>query len=425
MFSAPEAAGNIFERTARNNFYHVRYFLMAVFANTERIFAMLDLQKRTSPFLLDGVVGTRLQKRGMPRGVCTAKWILEHPKDLLDIQRSYAEAGSEAVYAPTFGVTRVELQRYGIRDSVHDMNRHLVELSREAVPGLLLGGDLSPTGLSAPPAGTATFAELFDVFSEQAAALEEAGVDFFVAETQMSLFEARAAFLAVQSVSKKPVLVSFACGSSGRGIYGGNLTAILLVFQQMGAAAFGINCCGDLELIGRLLREMQLYAEIPLLAKPNAGLPVLKDGETVFPMAPEELAAAAPGFVGAGAALLGGCCGTDDRHIAALRDAICDLHVHAPAPQAGETYASEYRFVHFSSQTAVERIPVTDNLEEDASDALEKGAEMLYLELSDIKAVRTLLERQSALKLPLWVHCPDGEIRAEFLRLYNGKPKIE
>lgn len=386
---------------------------------------MLDLQKRSSPFLLDGVVGTRLQKRGMPRGVCTAQWILEHPKELLDIQRSYAQAGSQAVYAPTFGVTRVELRKYGIRDGVRDMNRRLVELSREAVPGLLVGGDMSPTGLAVPPLGTTAFSELFDVFSEQAAALEEAGVDFFIAETQMSLFEARAAFLAVRSVSNKPILVSFACGDSGRGIYGGNLTAILLVFQQLGAAAFGINCCGDLGLIGRLLREMRPWAGIPLLAKPNAGLPVLRDGETVFPMTPGELAAAAPGLVGAGAALLGGCCGTDERHIAALRDAVCDLHVPPPAPQAGETYASEYRFVRFSSQTAVQEIAVSEYLEEEASDALEKGAEMLFLELRDEKAARTVLERQSALKLPLWVRCPDGELREEFLRLYNGKPKIE
>lgn len=385
---------------------------------------MLDLQKLSSPLLLDGVVGTRLQRLGMQRGVCTAKWILDHPKALLDIQRSYAAAGSAALYAPTFGVTRIELQKYGIRDSVRDMNRHIVELSREAAPGLLVGGDMSPTGLSAPPLGTASFAELIDVFSEQAAALEEAGVDFFVPETQMSLFEARAAFLAIQSVSKKPIVVSFACGSSGRGLYGGNLTAILLVFQQLGAAAFGINCCGDLRLIERLLREAQPYAEIPLLAKPNAGLPVLENGETVFPMTPEELAASAPAFVAAGAVLLGGCCGTDERHIAALRDAIRDLCVSAPAPKTGETYASEYRFVEYTDRTAVEQIAVTENLEEDAADAAEKGAEMLCLALEDKEAADAVLEHQNALKLPLCIRCPDRNLLAEFLRMYNGKPKI-
>ena len=151
------------------------------------------LSQLKKPFILDGATGTELQKLGMPQGVLPARWILDHPEAIRTVQRSYAEAGSMAVYAPTFCTTRADLKKYGEDISVRDINRQLVELSREAAPGLLVGGDIAPAGLPLPPMGETSFDELLDVYAEQAAALEEAGVDFFAVETQMSLVEARAA----------------------------------------------------------------------------------------------------------------------------------------------------------------------------------------------------------------------------------------
>jgi 5-methyltetrahydrofolate--homocysteine methyltransferase len=385
---------------------------------------MLDFSHLERPFILDGATGTRLQMLGLPQGVLPARWILDHPETIRTVQRSYAEAGSVAVFAPTFCTTRADLKKYGERGSVRDMNRQLVELSREAAPGLFVGGDMAPAGLPLPPMGDTSFDELLDVYTEQAAALEEAGVDFFAVETQMSLLEARAALAAIRSVSDKPAAVSFSCGGSGRTLYGGDLAAILLVLQGMGAAAFGINCCGELPVVERALRRMQPLAAVPLIAKPNAGLPVTENGRMEYRMPPGELAAAAPGFLAAGAALLGGCCGTDERHIAALAKAVEGLSVPAPASPKGEFYATESRYVEYSGKTAVAELPVTEDLEEDAEDAGDKGAEMLCLTLENKEQAEIVLECQGTLKLPLCLRCPDEELRAYFLRAYNGKPKI-
>ena len=136
-------------------------------------------------FLLDGATGTELQKRGLSKGVCPEKWVLENPDALRDVQRRYAAAGSNAVYAPTFGANRASLKSHGFSTDIRSLCRDLVSLSRESVPdNVLVAGDIAPTGLQLMPFGTATFDDLVDIFTEQAAALDEAGVDFFGIETQ-------------------------------------------------------------------------------------------------------------------------------------------------------------------------------------------------------------------------------------------------
>jgi 5-methyltetrahydrofolate--homocysteine methyltransferase len=275
------------------------------------------------PLILDGATGTQLQKFGMPPGGCTERWILDNPEVIISIQRAYVEAGSGAVYAPTFGANRVALGKYGLGDSVREYCPRLVELSRRAVSGrALVGGDMSPTGLMPAPYGTSSPEELEDIFREQATALEEAGVDFFGLETQMYLEEARAAVAAVKSVSKKPILVSFTCTPTGKSLWGEDLVSVMEHLQGMGVDAFGINCCGDLDLLADILAEMKTHARLPLIAKPNAGIPDMIGGRTVYHMSPEDLAEYVPKFVANGAAILGGCCGTHEGHIAAIREAL-------------------------------------------------------------------------------------------------------
>ena len=235
---------------------------------------------KTLPIILDGATGTQLMKLGMPAGISAEKWILEKPDSIKKIQRAYVENGSQAVYAPTFETNRVGIKKHGMNESVKDLCLKLVTLSKEAVDGrALVGGDIAPTGLQLFPMGTTGFDELVDIYTEQAQALEEAGVDFFGVETQMSLAEARAAVIAIKSVSDKPIAVSFSCGSTGRTLFGGDLTAGLLSLSEMGIDAYGINCNGDLKLISSLLADMKIYSNLPLIAKPNAGLPELVDGK--------------------------------------------------------------------------------------------------------------------------------------------------
>jgi 5-methyltetrahydrofolate--homocysteine methyltransferase len=378
------------------------------------------------PLILDGATGTQLQKNGLPSGACVEKWALDNPDTIKKIQRSYVDAGSQAVYAPTFGANRLGLKKHGIiGESVRDICRRLVELSKDAVNGrALVGGDIAPTGLQLAPIGTVSFDELLDIFTEQAAALEDAGVDFFGIETQMSLAEARAAVLAVKSVSNKPIAVSFSCGSTGKTLFGGDLTAALLSLSDLGISAYGINCSGDLKLITGLLKAMKPYSDIPLIAKPNAGLPEIIKGAMVYNLSPEDLASEVPAFVAAGARLIGGCCGTDERHIAEIKRAMEPLHYPDLTASTGEAYSSESRVVDFSGETQVSEIQLSDDIMEDAAAAEAMGAEVLKVALREKEDIDIIEEYQYSIRAPLMVECRDSELLEGFLRIYNGKPKI-
>ncbi len=282
---------------------------------------------KTLPLLLDGATGTELQKRGMPAGSCTEKWVLEHPEALVELQRAYVAAGSQIVYAPTFGANRENLEKYGVSgDLIPEYCQKLVALSREAVSGtdVLVAGDIAPCGMIPEPYGDSTEEEIEQVFFEQAQALEAAGVDLYAVETQMNLIETLCALRAVKRASEKPVLVTFTCTASGRTLWGDDMTDALEECSALGIDAFGINCVGDLELLTTLLRELRQATSLPLIAKPNAGDPQMVNGKAVYAMTPEQLARQAKVFLEAGASILGGCCGTTPEHIAALKQALAE-----------------------------------------------------------------------------------------------------
>lgn len=195
------------------------------------------------PLILDGATGTELQKRGYTGDMSAEQWVLENPDSIVDIQRGYVEAGSNVLYSPSFGANRRKLEEHGIFNKTAEYNRRLAALSKEAAGGRAwIAGDISPTGMFLAPLGEASFEELVDIYTEQAAGLEEAGVDLFVIETMMTLSDARAAVLAVRSVSDKPIFVTFTCGDTGRSLSGTDVTAALTVLQGMGISAFGLNC---------------------------------------------------------------------------------------------------------------------------------------------------------------------------------------
>ncbi len=274
----------------------------------------------TPSLLLDGATGTEMLSRGMPSGSCTDLWILEHPDAILKLQRAYVDAGSQVIYAPTFSANRPSLERHGAKIGVRELCGELVSLSREASGGkAFVAGDVAPCGLQPEPVGEAGFEDLVAVFRETAEALCDDGVDLFAVETQISLIEARAAVTAVRQVTRLPMLVTFTCGPTGRSLWGDDLTEAASELQALGADAFGVNCCGDLELIERLIREIRSACSLPLVVKPNAGRPENVNGRSVYAMTPETLAGFIPRFRDAGATVFGGCCGTTPEHIAAIR----------------------------------------------------------------------------------------------------------
>ena len=281
--------------------------------------------------VLDGATGTNLQKAGMPTGVCPEQWILEHPQTLIDLQKAYVEAGTDIVYAPTFTASRIKLEEYGLEDRLEEMNRALVALSKKAVAGsgALVAGDLTMTGKQLAPIGDLPFETLVEVYKEQARVLADAGVDLFVVETMMSLQETRAALIAIQEVCDLPVMASLTYESDGRTLYGTDAKTAMVVLQSLGADVVGLNCStGPKEMVSAV-EQMREVANIPILAKPNAGLPELSDGVTVYRMSPEEFATAGAALVQAGASIVGGCCGTTPAHIGALAAAVKEL----PAPE--------------------------------------------------------------------------------------------
>jgi len=275
--------------------------------------------------IMDGSTGINLQKRGMPAGVCPEEWILNNPQVLIDLQMEYLEAGSDILLAPTFTANRIKLAEYGLKGQAASINKGLVRLSREAVRRFgektgrrdkkYIAGDLTMTGEQVWPLGKLPFEELVDIYKEQLGYMLDEGIDLIMIETMMSLQECRAALLAAKESCNLPVMVSLTFDENGRTLYGTDAKTAVIVLQSMGADAVGINCSAGPDKMLELVNEMKNHAYVPILVKPNAGIPKLVNDETVFPMEPEDFAKEMEKLVKAGANIIGGCCGTTPEHI--------------------------------------------------------------------------------------------------------------
>lgn len=279
---------------------------------------------------LDGATGSNLQKAGMQSGVCPEQWIVDHAQIFIDLQKGYIEAGSDVLYTPTFTCNRVKLDEYGIADRQEQLTKQLVGLTKEAIKQsgtdrkIYIAGDISMTGQQLEPVGAMPFETLVDIYKEQVSLLVEEGVDLFAIETMMSLQECRAALLAVKEICDLPVLVTLTYQDDGRTLYGTNPETALIVLQAMGADAVGINCSAGPDRMVEAVRAMASYATVPLVVKPNAGLPYLEGGVTCYDMDADTFAEAMQPLVDAGASVLGGCCGTTPDHICRLRESLKD-----------------------------------------------------------------------------------------------------
>ena len=303
-----------------------------------------ELYKRIEerPLILDGATGSNLQKAGMPTGVCPELWIMEHEEALIRLQEEYVEAGTDILYAPTFSGNREKLKEYGLSDRTEEINKRLVAISKKAAKDrALVAGDMTMTGVALEPVGPMKLEELIDIYKEQARCLFEAGVDLFVVETMMSLAETRAAVIAIREVCDLPVMTSMTFQEDGRTLYGTDPVTAVVVLQSIGADVIGVNCSTGPEQMLPVVRKMKEYADVPLLVKPNAGLPELVEGETIYPMSAEEFASFGPAFVEAGAGLLGGCCGTTPEHIAQLAGRVRGLATVPPENRHPIMLASE------------------------------------------------------------------------------------
>lgn len=418
---------------------------------------------KTGPIILDGATGTNLMEAGMPVGVCPESWVLENPKVLLDLQRRYVEAGSNLVYAPTFTANRIKLEEYGLAERLEEMNRKLVQLSREAVgEKALVAGDMTMTGQQLYPMGELMFEELVEVYKEQARVLCEAGVDLFVVETMMSLQESRAAVLAIREVCDLPIMVTLTYNEDGRTLFGTEPETAVVVLQSLGVDAIGINCStGPMEMV-EPVRKMAEYATVPIVAKPNAGLPELvececlpegettpvKKKKTVYRMTPEEFAEAGVALVEAGASILGGCCGTTDAHIKALSDAVRGMTLHEPLKTHRRVLTSERKQIEIDLDgrflVVGERINPTgkkklqeelrsgklDLVRQMAMEQEENGADILDVNMGmngiDEKEMmkQVIYEVASTVDCPLCLDTSHIDVMEAALRVYPGRALI-
>lgn len=405
---------------------------------------------KNGPVLLDGATGTNLQKAGMPVGVCPEQWILENSEVLINLQKRYVEAGTDILFAPTFTASRIKLKEYGLEDHLEEMNRKLVALSKEAAKGTnaLVAGDLTMTGEQLYPLGDLMFEDLVDVYKEQAKIIADAGADLFVVETMMSLQECRAAVLAIREVCDLPVMVSLTYNEDGRTLYGTDPVTAVVVMQSLGADAVGMNCSTGPEAMLEPIAKMAEYAAIPLLAKPNAGMPELIDGQTVFNVEPEEFAEVGKKLVEEGVAIIGGCCGTTPEHIRTLKEAVKGIPVKAPLQTKRRMLTSERKSVEITLEGRFmvigERINPTGKkklqaeLKEGSLNLVrtmaleqeENGASILDINMGmngiDEKEMmlRTIYEVTSTVDCPLCIDSSHVDIIEAALRIYPGRALI-
>jgi len=404
---------------------------------------------KNGPVILDGATGTNLQKQGMPMGVCPELWIIEHPEIMKDLQKAYVKAGTRIIYAPTFTANRIKLEEYGLSDQVEKINQTLVRMTKETVgEACYVAGDLTMTGKQIKPIGNLDFEDLIDCYKEQIRILDRAGVDCLIIETMMHIGEARAALIAAKEVSSLPVMVTMTFEESGRTIYGTDALTSLITLQSLGADAVGINCSTGPDKLVDIVREMAGYATVPLIVKPNAGLPELIDGDTVFNMDKETFARYMKELVKAGASIVGGCCGTTPEYIREMVRAVAGMKTVKPVEHGIRAITNMASTVHLpleGSLTVVgERINPTGKkaLREElknnqfdltcdmALSQVELGAKILDVNVGmngvDEKELMLSVTEavNSVVKVPLCLDSSDIGVLEAALRNYHGRALV-
>ncbi len=398
--------------------------------------------------ILDGATGTFLQKSGMPTGVCPEKWVIENPDSILRIQTEYIKNGSNIIYTFTLGANALKLKEYAINDAF-GYNCELARISKKAADGkAYVAGDLAPTGQMMEPFGIYSFEDIVNAYKIQVSGLLDGGVDLFVIETMMDIQEARAAVLAVKESCNLPVMATMTFDGGGHTINGTDPITALTTLQSLEVDAFGCNCStGPLEML-QLIRKIKPYAKIPIIAKPNAGLPKLINGQTVFDMGAAEFAGYTDEFIKAGVNLFGGCCGTSPEYIKKIYEVAKERKSESISAEENTQFVSSTR-QHVAIGDSLPdatfgRIDINsspelfadiadgsmDLITEYAMDKIDEGALLISVkaEAQDIDEAKTLVDIVKALnqmvQVPLCFETKSPEALEQVLRIYPGRALV-
>ncbi len=396
--------------------------------------------------VLDGATGTELAKEGMPAGVCPEAWVLEHSDAINRLHARYEAAGSQIVYAPTFGGNPFKLAEFGLRERGHEVNERLAAISKRGVKNALVFGDVAPTGKFVEPFGDLPFDDAVAAYKLQVEGLLAGGVDGFAVETMMDLQEARAALIAIRELDADiPVIVTMTFDESMHTLTGNTPEAAVVALQALGASAVGCNCSTGPEKMLETITAMRRVARVPLVAKPNAGMPKLENGRTVFGMNPETFGELASKIAVGGASIVGGCCGTTPDHIHALAEKVRAMKPHERTSEPQPFVSSTREVLELGAGCPFcvigERLNPTgkkalqaelragkfDLVRKFAKEQAEAGAGMLDVncglpgvdEAATLRQIVSILSVES--RLPLCIDTTNPEAAEAALRLYPGR----
>ena len=275
------------------------------------------------PCLLDGATGSYLRAKGMPRNCATEEWVLRNPEVLVELQRSYAKAGSKIIYAPTFQAQPIALQKIGLENHTEAINAQLIALSRSAAPDCLIAGDIATLAAFCDSWGPDNFDLLVENYRRQIRGLIDGGADLLVGETLLYPQEAEAILTAAALEGAGATMITYSMQSGGFLYSGHDAGPLMGQLEDWGAAAVGFNCVAADEMIPHLVSRLRRFTRLPLICKPNAGNPIINEkGQAEYRLEPEPFARIVKACYENGASLLGGCCGTTPAHMAALKKAL-------------------------------------------------------------------------------------------------------
>ena len=400
---------------------------------------------------LDGATGTNLQKAGMPTGVCPEAWILEHPDTMMQLQKAYFEAGSDIVLSNTFGANAIKFHdsKYGLKEIVTAGIQNAKKAAERGVHDgrkTYVALDVGPTGKLLKPMGDLSFEDAYDAFKETMIYGEQAGADLIHIETMSDSYEVKAAVLAAKENTSLPVFATMIFDEKGKLLTGGDVPAVVTMLEGLRVDALGINCGMGPEQMLPILEDILKYASVPIIVKPNAGLPKQRDGEVYYDVEPEQFAGYMAKIVEMGAHVIGGCCGTTPAHIQKMVETTREMSVK-PATKKDITMVSSYgHAVILGGKPMIigERINPTgkkkfkqalkdhdmDYILKEGITQQDKGAHILDVNvgLPDIDEPammkEVIMELQSVSSLPLQIDTVDITAMEAAMRIYNGKPMV-
>ena len=404
------------------------------------------LQEKLGKELLffDGGMGTLLQKEGLEPGELPENWNIEKKDVIRSIHRSYYEAGSNILLTNTFGANAIKYhdQPYSLKEIVSAAVENVRSVAKNAVVAL----DVGPTGKLLKPMGDLGFEEAYKTFKEVMIYGENAGVDLIHIETMSDTYEVKAAILAAKENTNLPVFATLIFDERGKLLTGGDVPSVVALLEGLRVDALGINCGMGPEQMIPILQEIAQYTSLPIIVKPNAGLPKQRDGKTYYDVTPDKFAKALQAIVKNGACIIGGCCGTTPEHIRAMVEACRGMEIIKPSHKTATLVSSYGRAVEIGDIPVVigERINPTgkskfkqalkdhniDYILKEALTQQDRGAHILDVNvgLPDIDEVSMMKEAvteiQGITNLPLQIDTVDVEALETAMRIYNGKPMV-